>query len=89
MQNLAVFFGLLRILGQFLMLCDIGIDALGQRTVFGYQGRIHKVLALLECQVFLSLDWWLTRRLTQETQCIGITAFPTVKLIGLFERGRR
>ena len=59
MQNLAVFFGLLRILGQFLMLCDIGIDALGQRTVFGYQGRIYKAPALLGRQVLLSLDRWL------------------------------
>ena len=56
MQNLAVFFGLLRVLGQFPMLCDIGIDALGQRTVLRNQSRVHKAPALLERQVLLSLD---------------------------------
>ena len=59
MQNLAIFFGLLRVLGQFLMLCDIGIDALGQRTVFYNQGCVHKAPALLEGQILLSLDRWL------------------------------
>ena len=86
MQNPAFFFGLLRVLGQFLVLCDIGIDALSQRTVLRNQGRIYKAPALLKRQVLLSLDWWSILRLTQETQCV---ALHTVELIRLFNRGRR